>query len=251
MEQKRWDCAEAVELSLWSGILPQRFEKLRLDATTFASRESFAEALKATHQLRHAAVHRRPTTCKGIERMLKDALSLIKSLHDVPRVFQIEELLRDYQARMKDMELNKNHLENELDNELREIQEQRAALDRREQEAKTNMLLQDRENTKNISLLFQKSIPNLIASGGTGPTDDVQTETNDINADYEEEGPAESDENEEKNRQIQIESVKEDVNGEKVYAPSEDSAESGPKSNKDGNDATNVPKVEESKPLEG
>ena len=161
LEERNWTCAEAVELGRWSQVIPQRFGKLSIDATRLDSREALAQVLQATHSLRHAAVHRLPTSGKGIEKMLNNALALVKALNDTGRIFKMEDVLKQLQARMRDMELHKNQLENELDEELRSIQEQRAALDLREKEAKINMVRQDRKNTSDISYLFGKSLGNL------------------------------------------------------------------------------------------
>ena len=111
--------------------------------------------------------------------MLGNALEFVKALCDTPRTFQVENLLKEFQARRQDMELHKNHLENQLDEELRDIQEQRAALDRREKEAKESMIEQDLENTKTISSLIADSIANLSQNKGPGETAPDDEEGND------------------------------------------------------------------------
>lgn len=93
--------------------------------------------------------------------MLQDALKLTTALQDQECMIKLTNILKDFQATMQDMELHKNDLESQLDEELRDIQDQREALDRKEKEAKLNMLQQDRENTATISSLFEKSIRNL------------------------------------------------------------------------------------------
>ena len=165
LKEKKWDCAEAVELGRWSEVLPSQFERLsdemRSNVTSFKSREAFFRALVATHPLRHAAVHRLPTHGKGLEQMLQTALSLVKALHDLPRTTKMKAVIEGFQSKRQDMELNKNHLENQLDEELAKIQAQRAALDVREREAKETMVRNDLENTKAVSSLFEKSIAKL------------------------------------------------------------------------------------------
>lgn len=61
------------------------------------------------------------------------------------------------------MELDKTDLENQLDEELRNIQGQRAALDKKEQEARVGMIQQDEENTARISSLFEDKTRNLFS----------------------------------------------------------------------------------------
>ena len=115
------------------------------------------------HPLRHAAVHRLRTSVKGIERMLKNALNLATALQDTQRKCKLHDILMEFQATMQAMELSKINLENMLDEELRNIQEQRAALDKKEKEARLGMLQPDRENTAQTSCLFENSIKNLTS----------------------------------------------------------------------------------------
>lgn len=164
LRDKRWSCSEAVELGVWSTVLPRLFGSISTAATTCESGVALAEVLKATHQLRHAAVHRLPTSVKGIERMLQNALNLATTLQDQEYMVKLDSISMDFQNTMQDMELHKNDLESQLDAELRDIQDQRQALDRKEKEAKLNMLQQDQENTATISLMFEKSIRKLTTT---------------------------------------------------------------------------------------
>lgn len=81
--------------------------------------------------------------------MIQSASMLAKTLGDHPRAAQLERLRQDIESRIRDMEFNKNFLENRLDEQLRAIEEQRAELDRQEQEAIATMLKEDQEN-KNL-----------------------------------------------------------------------------------------------------
>ena len=161
LRAKNWECAEAVELNQWDVILPQRFDEIGAEATNLDSAESLTVALRATHPLRHAAVHRLATSVKGIEEMLESASQLAKALRDTPRVLKLETLLLDFKGKVKDMELYKNHLENQLDEKLRGIETRRSALDAQEAAAKAIMSRRDRENTERISSLIGNSITGL------------------------------------------------------------------------------------------
>ena len=161
---------------MWNKFLPRLLGPISVAATTCESGAALAEALQATHQLRHAAVHRLPTSVKGIERMLQNALKLATALQDQERMIKLKYTLLDFQATMQDMELHKNDLESQLDEELRDIQDQRKALDRKEKEAKLNMLQQDQENTATISSRFEKSILNLTWTDENGANDADHTD---------------------------------------------------------------------------
>ena len=95
--------------------------------------------------------------------MLKNALNLATALQDTQRKDKLHDILMEFRATMQAMGLSKNDLENQLDEELRNIREQRAALDKKEEEARSGMLRQDRESTAQISFLFDNSIKNLTS----------------------------------------------------------------------------------------
>lgn len=173
LDEKNWTCAEAVELGKWAEVLPRRFNQVGSHATSLDSGGSLKSALIATHQLRHAAVHRLPTSAKGIDKMLHSAVYLAKVLHDTSYIFKLEAVLKQFQSKAQDMELHKNQLENGLDDELKEIQEQRAALNKREKEAKANMVKQDKENTRELSWLFARSLRDLTIADDVGNVDEI------------------------------------------------------------------------------
>ena len=162
LEERKWTCAEAIELTQWVRFVPQRFSELHNDATTLDSGTVLARTLRATHNLRHAAVHRLPTSARGLEKMLQSALDLVKSLCDTQTVFKIEHILKTFQEKVEEIELLKNQLENQLDEELHNIQEQKAALDRREKEVKADMAAKDHEQTTKLSWSLESSISKII-----------------------------------------------------------------------------------------
>ena len=187
LQDQRWDCAEAVELGTWSTVLPQAFDKIRARSTSLDDSEHLYDLLIATHPIRHAAVHRLPTHAKSLEEMLNSAISLVAVLQDGSRVSKMEAVLNDFHAKRQDMEFHKNHLENQLDLELKGIQEQRAALDKEEKEAKESMVTQDLENTRTISSLFERSIDVLLSKdNGVGLEHDILegTDAESLKADH-------------------------------------------------------------------
>ncbi|KAL8702918.1 MAG: hypothetical protein Q9201_003898 [Fulgogasparrea decipioides] len=171
LNDRKWTCAEAVELTKWVKVIPHG--KLPADATALDSKTDLRPILNATHELRHAAVHRLPTSAKGIDKMLRNALSLATALHDTSTGFKIEQLVLDFQGCLKDMQLHKNHLENELDEELRDIHRQRAALEQREKDAKATMVQQDHDNTTKLSRLFEESLTKLTSAQRTNQEGEI------------------------------------------------------------------------------
>ncbi|KAL6712890.1 hypothetical protein ACLMJK_009602 [Lecanora helva] len=110
------------------------------------------------HPLRHAAVHRLPTHGKGLERMLENAVALTEALKDDTRTENLKLVLEAFRSQQQEMELCKNKLKNQIDEELADIQSQRETLDKKERELEENVVRDDTENTKTISLRFMTFI---------------------------------------------------------------------------------------------
>lgn len=116
------------------------------------------EVFFATHVLRHTAVHRLPTTARGIHKMIQSASRLVQTLGDHSRAAELENLHLEIGSRIRDMELNKNFLENRLDEQFQAISEQRAELDRKEREAIATMLQEDQENKLLIGSFLEDAV---------------------------------------------------------------------------------------------
>jgi hypothetical protein len=123
---------------------------------------SFNEVLIATNKLRHTAVHRLPTTARGVHQLIQSALRLTETLNDPLRTAQLEELHHEIDSKIKAMELNKNVLEDELNTQLREIQRQREELDRKEKDVTVTTLREDMENKTLIGLLLEKAVQKIF-----------------------------------------------------------------------------------------
>jgi hypothetical protein len=110
------------------------------------------------YSLRHSAVHRLPTSAQGIRKMIQSAIRLAVTLGDNTRAASLELVETALDCRIKDMQLNKNFLENRLDGQLKMIQEQRAELDRKETDAVATMLREDIENKLLIGSILEASV---------------------------------------------------------------------------------------------
>jgi hypothetical protein len=100
--------------------------------------------------------------------MVHSALRLASTLGDIPKATRLESLEGEIEGRIKGMQLNKNFLENRLDEQYRAIWEQRAELDRMEEDAIATMLKEDRENRTLIGSLIESSVKTIF---GTEPVD--------------------------------------------------------------------------------
>ena len=94
--------------------------------------------------------------------MIQSASRLARTLGDHSRAAELENLHLEIGSRIRDMELNKNFLENRLDEQLQAISEQRAELDRQEKEAVATMLQEDHENKLLIGSFLEDAVENIF-----------------------------------------------------------------------------------------
>ncbi|KFZ19307.1 hypothetical protein V502_03720, partial [Pseudogymnoascus sp. VKM F-4520 (FW-2644)] len=158
VETKGWDCAEAVELTMWTKTLVKLCEKLPADAVFNDSGIPLGTVFSSTDSLRHSAVHRLSTSAQGIQKMVQSAVRLAMTLGDNTRAASLELVEAGLDRRIKDMKLNKNFLENRLDGQLQMIREQREELNRKETEAVSAMFREDVENMILTGSILETSV---------------------------------------------------------------------------------------------
>lgn len=162
LEQRHWDCPEAIELNKWTHIMAKRLGKLPSQAFARDSNASLTQMLMSINKLRHSAVHRLPTTAKGISEMIGSATRFANALRDSTRGQQLDELHRELEGKIRALELNKNFLETKLEGELQDIAKQRRELDEKEKEAVATMLKEDKDHGSLIGGLLSTSIKHIF-----------------------------------------------------------------------------------------
>lgn len=177
----KWDCAESVELTKWTKTLVNRHGKLPASAIEIGSEVPLREVLCSTDVIRHTAVHRLSTTAQGIHKMITSASRLAKTLGDRLRAAELENLCFEVENRIRDMELNKNFLENRLDKQLQEICEQRAELDRKEKEIMAKTVQEDQENKVLVGSFLEAAVKKIFGRRDPGYRDSA----NMTNSEYE------------------------------------------------------------------
>jgi len=161
-----WEYAEAVELTKWTQILTERSgSDLPMHALKLSG-SSLHDILISANKLRNTAVHRLPTTARGICQLIQSAITFTEALQDPLRTAQLEELHYEIDSKIKAVELNKNVLEDGLSRELQEIRRQREELDRKEKDLIARVLREDLENKSLIGLLLEESVRNIFAEQG-------------------------------------------------------------------------------------
>lgn len=171
LQENGWDCPEAVELTKWTKFLTKNNDLLPKASLDLDKDTTIKQVLLSTHNLRHSAVHRLPTSARGINQMVISAARLAKTLRDPLRTAQLEELNHEVEGRIKDMELNKNFLEDKLDKELQDIRRKREELNVKEKELISSTLKEDQENKSLIGVLVQESLREILCDK-IGPKED-------------------------------------------------------------------------------
>jgi hypothetical protein len=161
LTEHAWDCPEAVELTEWMRLFAKRAGSFPKHAFTLSG-VALTDALFATNKLRHTAVHRVRTTARGVVALIRAAIVVTEALQDEGRTSLLAELEFEIDSRIKAMELNKNVLEDTLNQELQVIQQQREELDRQERELISKTFRDDGDNKALIGLLLKESVDRIF-----------------------------------------------------------------------------------------
>lgn len=172
LQQKKWDCPAAVELTQWVKVF--RAEKGLLCQGSDLSTQKASQLLTTISNLRHTAVHRVRTTAKGVSMLLGSAIKLAQILQDSLRSSQLEELRTDVDHQIRAMELNKNVLEDIASHEIREIQHERERLDNMEAELIHGMLKDDMNNKALVGQVLESSVHRIFSKRKDDRNEDEQ-----------------------------------------------------------------------------
>ncbi|PNP82160.1 hypothetical protein FNYG_04349 [Fusarium nygamai] len=148
MQDRHWDCPEAVELSQWAELLGDQGNLKRQ-----GNKKSHKRLLQSIAQIRHTAVHRLRTDTKGLQRFLADAEDLARALGDDLYTEAIATLRLDTQSTITELAKNKQSIQLQLDRAKEEIEKRRAELNQQEQE---NLRHMEREDKRYCALAGEK-----------------------------------------------------------------------------------------------
>lgn len=173
LKEKQWECPAAAELTQWVKLFRKGKAKSTAQGvpTELCSHEA-QQMLTTVSHLRHTAVHRLPTTARGITQLLDGAVKLAQTLQDDLRAGQLDKMRRDIDLQIKAMELNKNVLEDTVSAGLQAIQRQRQELERMEADLIQKMLVDDENNRILVGRLLENSARRIFS----GETEDVAKE---------------------------------------------------------------------------
>ena len=164
LEHRQWDCPEAIELNKWTYIVVKRLGKLpsHCFGTLDDPKISLADVLISINKLRHSAVHRLPTTAKGISEMIHSATRFAIVLQDSPCQQQLDELHQELEGKIRALELNKNFLETKLEQEMEDIARKRRELDAKEKLAVATMLKEDKDYGSLVGIVLSQTVNEIL-----------------------------------------------------------------------------------------
>lgn len=113
---------------------------------------SFHDGLFKAHQIRHAAVYRRPTSVYEIKEMVSNAITFTTLLEDALLTRRIELIRKEVGEIIEELKPIQNGLERRISEELAEIAHSRRSLDRCEEKAVNLMLSKGNRNRLHLGL---------------------------------------------------------------------------------------------------
>lgn len=125
--EKGWNCAEAVELSSWMQIFADQQEDF-----WETGRRATHEVLKGMTELQFAVVHRRSVDGRGMIVLLSNAVMLAEMLQEHQWRDNLWKLRSEVARMCSWMAMEMRTINIRKQEELQEIQEQRATLDKRQ-----------------------------------------------------------------------------------------------------------------------
>lgn len=164
-----WEYPEAAELKQWIKLLQPREEEIAPSAISIIPGRSWQEVLLETSKIRHSAVHRLPTSAKGIQNMIGDALMLTTMLRAPTQTSLLEHIGQELSSSIKQVEGRLVVLEKSLSEELDELANRRAELDRLQEAAIRRIIEHDRENRRVIGLALDEDLGKLSAMDQLSP----------------------------------------------------------------------------------
>ncbi|OJI90167.1 hypothetical protein ASPTUDRAFT_36811 [Aspergillus tubingensis CBS 134.48] len=170
LERNGWDCAAAVELTKWTRP-PFRWTTQIPEDALQPTDLKIESILSKVVKVRHTAVHRLPTTARGVCDLVGIAKQLTETLGDTPRTSQLENLHHDLQDKIQILEFSKNVLEENLACQLRNIEAERELLTRQEERLRAKTVEDDRENKLMMGHLLEESMEQIFRA------EEVQSET--------------------------------------------------------------------------
>ena len=183
LKERRWTCPEAIELNKFTPELLRARSRTPKKAFNGDRGNLDLALLHAINNIRHAAVHRQHLSAAAVKKLVTSAVRLARKFKDEEWLEKLEQIHSWLKIAVRDLDRNKRLLETVLDREMEEINEERAALDRREQEGLAEMYNSDRLYQADIGSWLDEGMKSILDDStevsphedtedpGTDPTD--------------------------------------------------------------------------------
>jgi hypothetical protein len=134
LEARGWVCAEACELNLWIQELSDH--KAELSHAFTAELETTLEVLfAAVSRIRHVTVHREQHDTDQLFQMIQTSINFLAVLGDIHRKAKVEDLLAHFMTKTRELRVEKDLRDTDLEYKRQRIAHLREKLNHREQEA--------------------------------------------------------------------------------------------------------------------
>jgi len=183
MEAQKWHEAESIELTQWIKKVMKYTKSLPPSAIKPIAGKSVAKILFGTSNLRHAAVHRLPTSASGILNMLGAAITFAEALNDYQRAEKVAGIKSQLEACIEEIVQHQNLLQRKLTDQLEDIARRRAELNELERSSIEQMLATDKKQRTEIGSAFEsflvvsKQVSNPCCCGHTPSFDEQKEES--------------------------------------------------------------------------
>lgn len=164
LKERKWDCAEAVELNRWVRVLLKYSGSLPQHAFNNDGNLPLKTILLPINALRHSAVHRLHISTPKIANMIESAAKVASVLGDQRRAMQLIELQQEMQTQSSTLEIWKDKLRTNFAGDLQHIAKQRAELDQMEEQAKRTVIQEDNDMKISIGTFLESSIQKILRS---------------------------------------------------------------------------------------
>ncbi|KAH7110779.1 hypothetical protein B0J13DRAFT_577413 [Dactylonectria estremocensis] len=178
LQKNRWDYPKSTEHNLWATKFLQR-------QSGFANRKGntgkpLKKLFRSVADVRHTAVHRIRVSARGVEQFLLDAEGMATLLEDEVCLKSLTKLRRDIELVIEELERNK-HVSSKLGETLKRTADQRAELDRIEEEAIAEMVKEDGEYQVFAGSNLEQAIMSLDAIAVT-MENEISSDVDDIDS---------------------------------------------------------------------
>ena len=157
MHAQGWECAEAVELNIWTGVF-RKHEPTFPAEEVYGAGKPLPDLLTSVANLRHTAVHRLKTTASSVEQLVVDAESFARLLSDHETAAIITRLRRRVQAVRDELERRKDLIGSRIAATRRDFARRRAELESLEEDAINGMLAEDRQHQHVVGAELEEAI---------------------------------------------------------------------------------------------